>query len=130
MLIRGLGWPAAEVQRPGPQGQTDPPAAGGVLAGPGLRSAEDELSAQLLTLQVVSSVTSLFTASVVKSASHQRMLILTMLRQALSCGLLHAFPDLCMSFGFVGCNSQSRCLALLDVLQSLCFHHLICSCQS
>ena len=54
MLIRGLGWPAAETQRPGPPGQGDPPDAGGVMAGPGLRSAEEELKAQLLALQVVS----------------------------------------------------------------------------
>lgn len=54
MLIRGLGWPAAETQRPGPPGQGEPPNAAGVLAGPGLRSAEEELKAQLLALQVVS----------------------------------------------------------------------------
>ena len=54
MLIRGLGWPAAETQRPGPPGQCDSPDAAGVLAGPGLRSAEEELKAQLLALQVVS----------------------------------------------------------------------------
>ena len=54
MLIRGLGWPAAETQRPGPLGQCDPPDASGVLAGPGLCSAEEELKAQLLALQVVS----------------------------------------------------------------------------
>lgn len=54
MLIRGLGWPAAETQRPGDPGKGKPPAAGGVLAGPGLRSAEEELKAQLLALQVVS----------------------------------------------------------------------------
>lgn len=54
MLIHGLGWPAAETQRPGPPGQGDPPHTAGVLAGPGLRTAEDELKAQLLALQVVS----------------------------------------------------------------------------
>ena len=54
MLIRGLGWPSAETQRPGPPGQADPPDAAGVLAGPGLRSAEEELKGQLLALQVVS----------------------------------------------------------------------------
>ena len=54
MLIHGLGWPAAETQRPGPPGQGDPPDTAGVLAGPGLRTAEDELKAQLLALQVVS----------------------------------------------------------------------------
>lgn len=69
MLIRGLGWPAAEVQRPGPQGQADPPNAGGVLAGPGLHSAEYELSIQLLTLQVVSSILFSFAALALEPAT-------------------------------------------------------------
>ena len=54
MLTQGLGWPPAEAQRPGHQGVSDPPAVSGALAGPGLRPAEEELRAQLLTLQVVS----------------------------------------------------------------------------
>ncbi|KAL3142038.1 hypothetical protein ABBQ32_004670 [Trebouxia sp. C0010 RCD-2024] len=53
MLTRGLGWPTAETQRPEPPGKGEAPGAGGVLAGPGLRSAEEELKAQLLALQVI-----------------------------------------------------------------------------
>lgn len=58
MLTRGLGWPTAETQRPEPPGKGEAPGAGGVLAGPGLRSAEEELKAQLLALQVVSDAAS------------------------------------------------------------------------
>lgn len=70
MLIRGLGWPSAETQRPGPPGQGDPPDADGVLAGPGLRSAEEELKGQLLTLQVVSQSRGFMLASCDDAMAH------------------------------------------------------------
>ncbi len=53
MLVQGLGWPVAQPQRPATQTEGEAPAADCVMMGPGLRSAEDELKAQALTLQVV-----------------------------------------------------------------------------
>lgn len=85
MLIRGLGWPAAETQRPGPPGQGDPLDAGGVLAGPGLRSAEEELKAQLLALQVVSDAVSW--ASVLKGQYRKQGVQRGMPELVLRCGL-------------------------------------------
>jgi hypothetical protein len=54
MLIQGLGWLVAQAQRSVPQTEGEQGAADAVMIGPGLRPAEDELKAQLLTLQVVS----------------------------------------------------------------------------
>ena len=48
MLIHGLGWPLMQ-----PQAGVDPTEANRGISGPGLRPVEDELKAQLLTLQVV-----------------------------------------------------------------------------
>lgn len=54
MLIQGLGWLVAQAQRSVPQTEGEQGAADAVMIGPGLRPAEDELKAQILTLQVVS----------------------------------------------------------------------------
>ena len=56
MLIKELGWPAAHTPRPSAPGEHPSPVPECVTAGPGLRSAVDELKAQLLTLQVVSTL--------------------------------------------------------------------------
>ncbi|KAL0021859.1 hypothetical protein WJX77_009077 [Trebouxia sp. C0004] len=53
MLIQGLGWPMAQAQRSIPQTEGEQSAAGTIMIGPGLRTAEDELKAQILTLQVI-----------------------------------------------------------------------------
>ncbi len=54
MLIQGLGWPMAQAQHSVSQTQGEEGTADAVMIGPGLRPAEDELKAQILTLQVVS----------------------------------------------------------------------------
>ena len=54
MLIQGLGWPMAQAQPSISQTEGEQDAADAVMIGPGLRPAEDELKAQILTLQVVS----------------------------------------------------------------------------
>lgn len=56
MLIESLGWPVAEAQHSVTQAEGEPTPAACVMIGPGLRPAEDELKAQILTLQVVSTV--------------------------------------------------------------------------